>query len=64
MCGNYRGIAILSVVGKVLALIFLNRFLKHIAPKAITESQCGFRALRGTAHMVFTARQLQEKCAE
>ena len=28
------------------------------------ESQCGFRKNRGTADMIFAARQLQEKCQE
>ena len=63
-CGNYRGIALVSVVGKVLARILLERLLEHIAPMVITESQCGFRSNRGTTDMVFTARQLQETCAE
>jgi len=59
-CGNFRGISLLSVVGKVLARVILDRLLKHIAPHAISESQCGFRA----NDMIFTARQLQEKCTE
>ena len=42
-CGNFRGISLLSVVGKVLARVILDRLIKHIAPHAISESQCGFR---------------------
>ena len=60
-CGNFRGISLLSVVVKVLARVILDRLLKHIASYAISESQCGFRANRGTNDMIFTARQLQEQ---
>lgn len=63
-CGNFRGISLLSIVGKVFARILLNRLLQHITPAVIPESQCGFRANRGTVDMIFTARQLQEKCIE
>ena len=63
-CGDFRGISLLVTVGKVFSRVLLNRLLKHICPIIIPESQCGFRSGRGTADMIFTARQLQEKCIE
>lgn len=62
-CGNHRGISLLAIAGKVLAKIMLNR-LKIISEAVLPESQCGFRAGRSTADMIFTLRQLQEKAAE
>ena len=63
MCSNYRGISLLSAVGKVFVLILLNR-LKTLAEKVLPETQCGFRPNRGTTDVVFCARQLQEKSTE
>ena len=63
-CSNYRGITLLSIAGKVLARILLNRLVPSIAEECLPESQCGFRANRGTTDMVFVLRQLQEKCRE
>ena len=63
-CGNYRGIALLSAVGKVLCRILLDRLLNHVADDTLPESQSGFRTGRGTTDMIFSARQLQEKCIE
>ena len=62
-CGNYRGISLLSTTGKVLARVLANRLLP-LSEEVLPESQCGFRPSRGTADMIFTARQLQEKCRE
>lgn len=42
----------------------LNRLTAHLGDDMLPESQCGFRKQRGTTDMVFTARQLQEKCQE
>lgn len=63
-CDNHRGISLLSIAGKILARILLNRITKHILDDVVSESQCGFRKLRGTVDMVFAVRQLQEKCVE
>ena len=56
-CNNYRGISLLSIVGVL--------YSGPLDPPAeagrrcLPESQCGFRA-----DMVFSLRQLQEKCKE
>ncbi|GFN82466.1 hypothetical protein PoB_000897200 [Plakobranchus ocellatus] len=63
-CSNYRGITLLSIAGKVLARVLLNRLIPTIAEENLPESQCGFRTNRGTTDMVFVLRQLQEKCRE
>ena len=65
VCANHRGISLLSIAGKILAKILLNRLNVHLDQTGlIPESQCGFRKDRGTIDMIFTARQLQEKCQE
>ena len=62
-CNNYRGISLLSVVGKVFARVILTH-PQRLAEQVYPESQCGFRAGRSTADMIFSLRQLQEKCRE
>ncbi|XP_018015422.1 uncharacterized protein LOC108672290 [Hyalella azteca] len=62
-CNNYRGISLLSIVGKAFARVVLGR-LRALADRVYPESQCGFRAQRGTSDMIFSLRQLQEKCRE
>ena len=60
-----RCIYLLSIAGKILAKILLNRLNTHLDQAGlIPEGQCGFRKDRGTIDMIFTARQLQEKCQE
>ena len=59
-CNNYRGISLLSVIGKVFAKIILTR-LQKLAERVYSESQCGWGS---TIDMVFSLRQFQEKCRE
>ena len=63
-CSNYRGITLLSIAEKVLARVLLNRLVPTIAEEILHESQCCFRANRGTMDMVFVLHQVQEKCRE
>ena len=63
-CGNYRGISPLSIAGKIMARIILNRINDKITPNILPETQCGFRNNRSTIDMVFSLRQIQEKCTE
>ena len=41
-CNNYRGISLLSIVGKAFARVVLGR-LQILASNVYPESQCGFR---------------------
>ena len=62
-CDNWKGIALLDVVGKVVARVLQER-LQKIAEDKLPESQCGFRKGRGCTDMIFTIRQLVEKSWE
>ncbi|KAL8578631.1 hypothetical protein ACOMHN_007089 [Nucella lapillus] len=42
-CNNYRGISLLSIVGKTFARVELNK-LQSLAERVYPETQCGFRA--------------------
>ena len=62
VCDNHRGITLLSIAGKILARVLLNRLNEHLELSGLLpESQCGFRKNRGIIDMIFTARQLQDK---
>ena len=57
-CDNHRGISLLSIAGKILARVLLNRLPKHLEQDHLPESQCGFQTGRRTIDMIFAARQL------
>ena len=44
-CDNWRGIALLDVVGKLVARVVQNRS-QQLAERELPESQCGFRRRR------------------
>jgi len=56
--------SLLARASKIAGRVMLNRLTEQLLHKVLPESQCGFRSSRGTADMVFTARQIQEKCRE
>ena len=62
-CNNFQGISLLSVVGKVCPRADLTK-LHILAERTLPESQCGFRTGRSTIDMIFSVRELQEKCRE
>ena len=62
-CTNYRGISLLSVPGKVLALVLLERLQAVIDPQ-LSETQCGFQKGRGTIDQIWVTRQVLEKAVE
>ena len=64
VCDNSRGISLLSIAGKILARVILNRITVHLLDDIYPESQCGFRSGRGTIDMIFALRQVAEKVRE
>ena len=60
---SYRGISLLSIPGKVLTLVLLERIQIVIEPQ-LSEAQCGFRKGRGTVDQIWVTRQAMEKAVE
>ena len=62
-CGNYRGISLLSAVGKFFADVILQR-VHLLADSIYPQSQSGYHHGRSTIDGIFTLRQLMEKTRE
>ena len=62
-CKNYRGISLLSISGKVITLVLLERMRIVIEPQ-LSETQRGFRKGRGTVGQIWVTRQVMEKAVE
>ena len=60
MCGNYRGISLLRIVGKIYGRVLINR-IREGTDGCLREEQCGFREGRGCVDQVFVVRQVCEK---
>ena len=63
-CGNFRGISLLSILGKVFSRNILERLIGAIVNSIHPELKCGFHTNCGTVDMIFSARQLQKKWRE
>jgi len=59
-CGNYRGISLLSIAGKVYGKIVTKR-VQQITECRISEEQGGFRKGRGCVDQIFSLRMTVEK---
>ena len=60
---NYRGISLLSNLGKVLTAILNTRIVRWVDEKFIlSESQAGFRKGRSTMDHIFVLETIIDKC--
>ena len=62
-CANYKGISLLSIVGKVFGRI-LNERVKAVTDIKVMDEQGGFRAGRGCNDQIFVVKQIVEKTIE
>ena len=63
MTATFTGEYLLTILGRIYARVFFVR-LHKLDERVYTESQCGFRAGRSTIDVIFSLKQLQEKCRE
>ena len=59
-CSNYRGISLLSVIGKIYAGILVDR-IHEVTEGLIDDEQGDLRAGRGVVDQIFTLKQIDEK---
>ena len=62
-CKNYKGISLLSVVGKIYAGILQDR-VRRVTGSLINNEQGGFRAGRWCVDQIFKIKQIGEKARE
>ena len=62
-CGNWRGLTLMSILGKVFSKTILNR-LRMEVDKKLRKEQAGFRKGRGTTEQIFILRNIIEQSIE
>ena len=60
LCGNYRGLSLLSTLYKIIARVIYHRLLPYVEP-VLGDYQAGFRNNRSTSDQIFSIRQVIEK---
>ena len=63
LCDSYRGIMLLSIPGKVLSKIILNR-MKNTVDKLLRNNQAGFRSNKSCTDQISTLRIILEQSVE
>ena len=63
VCNDWRGIALLSIPGKVLCSVLLNRLRGHVDSR-LREEQAGFRKGRSCIEQIFTLGTIIEQSLE
>jgi hypothetical protein len=64
-CNNYRGISLMSHMGKIVTKVIGNRIYDYFeALRLIPEEQSGFRENRACRDMLYALKRLQEECYE
>src|SRR6218665_194330 len=59
-CTNWRGITLLSIPGKIMAKVMLNR-MRLAVDERLRQEQAGFRPGRSCCEQIFTLRKIIEK---
>ena len=65
-CNNYRGLSLISHLGKVLERLIQNRLIRCVEEiiSFSPESQNGFRSGRSTVDSIFCSRLISSYCRE
>ena len=59
--GNYRGIALLSIVGKLFGRVINKRLMEWVEKNEVVEEQAGFRPKRGCVDQLFILTEVIQR---